>query len=165
VTIRDAAPADPDPPFDITAAPAQQIVTTLSREQVTVGTEWVISGHVRLRRRVVTDTLTVPITVRREELIIEVINAAYTTEGHLVGTDQTGTAAPEPPGVENPVVLVLHQEVPRVTVRIEPYERVTVDIATTADAVEVASEVRHEQLDLGQIDLTAALAPPTNRPL
>jgi stress response protein YsnF len=45
---------------------------TISEEVLHVSTEWAEAGRVRLRRRIVTEARTVQVTLRREELQIEV---------------------------------------------------------------------------------------------
>ena len=87
----------------------------LLAEQLTATKEWTVSGAVRFRRQIATYTRTVEVTVRREELHVEVRDVAE-RDGAWVGTEYGGPAVPAPPVVTGPGVFTLRQEVPEVTV-------------------------------------------------
>lgn len=141
--------SDPDP-VDIAASfpqppahddgPAEVV---LSAEHLTAGTEWTVSGAVRFRRRVATYTRSVEVTVRREELQVEVRDLDD-RGGAWFGTDLQGPAVPAPPIVTGPGVFVLREEVPEVTLTLRPYEQVTVLIDRRTEHVQVRDTVRRE---------------------
>ena len=140
----------PDPPVvsgpRVDDAGADDTAMVVSEEQWRVGTEWVVSGRVRLRRRIVTEYRTVEVAVRRE--IVEVAGDTVDfRDGHLVGVGLDGppVAAPAP---STPFVAVLREEVPVVTVQVRPYERFTVTTTRVQDAATVHDTVRREQLDV-----------------
>lgn len=120
---------------------------TLSAERIRTSTQWVQTGRVVLRRRIVTETRTVEVTLRREELVVDELSPS--------------SAAPATdPGFEpdhaqhEPLVIVLRQEVPEVAVRVVPYERVTASIEYVATDEAVQASVRHEEVDFGVEPLT-----------
>lgn len=96
--------------------------------------------RVRIAKRIVTETKTVTVQVRREELVIERQPASPTGED----------GADPPPDLAVPVIeLVLHEEIPEVTTRIVPVERVRVlKTAGTTDTTVQAT------LDREVVDIT-----------
>jgi hypothetical protein len=102
------------------AGPAADAEVVLHEERVHVD---VAREAVRavVRRRIVTEVRTVEVTVRREVLEVE----------HLPAD---GPALPVGAEPRQALSLVLSEEVPVVTLRVQPYERVTLDVHTvTAD--------------------------------
>ncbi len=106
----------------------------LSEEQARVGTRRVAAERVILRRRVVTETRTVEVTLRREELEVE-----------HVALD-AGQAVEDAP--REPLVIVLREEVPDVSVRVRPYEQVRVSVETVTEHQVVQTDVRRERLEV-----------------
>jgi uncharacterized protein (TIGR02271 family) len=136
----------------------------LSREIVDVSTRWIVSGRIRMRRRIVTETATVQVTLRREELEIEYQNIDQ-RRGVLTGIAKDGPSS-EPPQLEAPVVIVLQQELPEVGVRLEPYEMVTISTGLVHQTERVTTDLRHEQIQLstvGMPDDGLAAGPSGNR--
>ena len=145
---------DPNNPYDPTGQSAEM---TLSKEVLRLGTEWTVSGSIRLRRRIVTETRTVQVTLRREELEIVVDHIDHDRNGTLAGTCKDGPVT-DSPFQKPPLVIVLQQEEPEMVVRLTPYERVTVTTALAAGTGRVNADLRHEEL---QLDTTT---PPTRQP-
>ena len=115
----------------------------LSREQLIPGeSAWVTTERVRVRRRIVTETVSVPVTIRREELIIE--------RAPLPGKASS-------PGQHEPhaaLELVLRHEVPVVTVQTQPYELVRVRVTVVAGQETVQATLNREEIDLRTEDST-----------
>ena len=130
---------------------------TLRQEQARIGTEWVATGRVRVSRRVVSETRTVQVTVRREALVIET-DAAVAADGAMVGTVLDGPAVVPPNGPVEALVIVLREERPEISTRLYPYERVTVHVDLTATEHRIDSQVRSERSD-------EAVQPIADRPL
>lgn len=121
---------------------------TLSAERIRTSTEWVETRRVVLRRRIVTETRTVEVTLRREELVVDEVSPSSSAPA----TDSDF----EPDHAQHePVVIVLRQEVPDVAVRVLPYERVTARIEYVATDEAVQASVRHEEADFGVEPLVA----------
>ena len=131
-------------------------MVTLSREQLRVDTEWVVAGHVRLRRRVVSETRMIEVTVRREELVVET-DAAVTPEGVIAGPDLDGEPTAAPVLGQAPMVFVLREEIPEVATRTRAYEQVTAHVGIAQTTQQPADTVRTEVADLviDPIDPTA----------
>lgn len=136
------------------AGAGEEAATTLSHEVLQVGTEWAEAGQIRLRRRIVTETRTVEVSVRREELVVDVLDVDE-RHGALLGTARDGRVSDEP-DPQRPLVIVLQEEVPEVSVRLRPYERVTVTTTIGHRTGRVTGGLRHEevQLDTSAADLT-----------
>jgi uncharacterized protein (TIGR02271 family) len=109
--------------------------TVLSEERLLVGTKWVPRERLSVRRRVVTETRQVTVTVRREELLID----------RAPVVDEAAVGAPSLP---SPLVVVLHEEVPVVEMQVRPYERVTVGVERIRSEEVVGGVLGQEQAEL-----------------
>ncbi|MDQ1633755.1 MAG: hypothetical protein QOJ32_564 [Frankiaceae bacterium] len=109
--------------------------TLLSEERLLVGTKWVPRERLSVRRRVVTETRQVTVTVRREELLID----------RAPVVDEAAVAAPSLP---SPLVVVLREEVPVVEMQVRPYERVTVGVERISSEEVVGGVLGREQAEL-----------------
>lgn len=129
----------------VAASPAEVV---RHEERLTIGTEWVRSGRVRVRRRVVTERRTVEVEVRREVLELEGDDVDF-RDGHLVGTDLRGPVVTAPTD-SGPVVVVLREEVPEVVLRVAAYERVTVSRSRVEDTQVLEGTLAHEEVDVSE---------------
>lgn len=89
-----------------------------------------------VRRRIVTEVRTIEVTVRREVLEVE----------HL-----PASAEPSLPVAQEPrqaLSLVLSEEVPVVTLQVQPYERVTVDVHPVREEERVVVTTGQERAEL-----------------
>ncbi|MDT0261717.1 DUF2382 domain-containing protein [Jatrophihabitans lederbergiae] len=120
---------------------------TVSAEQVYVDTEWTVSGRVRLRRQIETRTETIQVTLRREVLVVDTEDTVG-DDGAIVGVAADNLAVGAPGPVPEPIVLVLREEVPEVSVQIRPYELVSTDITRTSREHPVTATARREQVVL-----------------
>ena len=103
----------------------------LSAEQLSVGVERVPVERVRVSKRIVEELRTIQVPLRREELVL--------TRETLASTGPVPGAAP----VED-LVMVLHEEVPVVSVTTQAYERVTVSVETVTTEEVLRTELRTE---------------------
>lgn len=108
-----------------------------SEEQLRIGTAWVAHERVTTRRRIVSETVQLTVTVRREELVIErapIVDAS---------------AQPALPAEAPVLVLVLHEEVPVVTLEVQPYARATISVVpvTGEQVVTTALDTEHIKLE------------------
>ncbi len=117
-----------------------------SEERLQLGTEWVAAERIVVRRRVVTETETVTLTVdvQREELIFE---QAAIAELPIQTT---------PLPYVSPLVLTLHEQVPVVTLTTRPYEQVTVSVVQVGQEQHVDVTLDREQFELRTRDDTGA---------
>jgi uncharacterized protein (TIGR02271 family) len=127
-----------------------------SEERLQASVEWVTAERVRISKRVVTENKTFTVQVRREELVVERFPADETAAGPPEAMDVGGAVG----GVSTaPVVeLVLHEEVPEVTLRAVPTEWVLVYKDTVAGSTTVDATVRREQIEL--VEPTSVPHPP-----
>jgi uncharacterized protein (TIGR02271 family) len=111
---------------------------TRSEEEMRVGTRQRQVGRARLRKYVVTESVTKTVPVQREEVRIErepITDA--NRDPAMSGTDIS----------EEEHELVLHEEEPVVEKHVVPKERLRLDKETVSEQREVSEEVRKEQID------------------
>jgi len=123
------------------AEPSEASVVVRSEERLRVGNQLVPVERVRVRRRVVTETRTVQVEVRREELVLE--RLPVEASGRAADSGPTGPTDPAGP---REVVLELREEVPVVTTRVRPVERVWVWVARVAGTQQVATTLSREEI-------------------
>ncbi|WP_410641450.1 DUF2382 domain-containing protein [Amycolatopsis sp. lyj-346] len=111
---------------------------TRSEERLNVGTEQVETGHVRLRKYVVTEEQQVTVPVRHEEVRVE---REPVTRGD--GTAEIGEAEQD---------MVLHAEKPVVRKETVPVERARLRKETVSDEQTVSGKVRKEQFEVTDDD-------------
>ncbi len=146
-----AAPiADADVPdaSDVPTTTVTGPVEVVRHEQrLRVSVERAVSERTRFSRRVVTETRTVPVEVRREVLEVERV--------------PVGPGVADDPGRSAvlPLVIVLHEEVPVVTFRVRPVERVVVDVRTVTTSATVTEVLDREEVEV-TTDTVPEAAPP-----
>lgn len=109
----------------------------LHAERLGITTSRVATERVRFTKRIVTTTRTIEVPVRVEQLVVthEALPADFAT--------------PEVGGFPE-LVIVLHEEVPEVTLRVVPVERITVDVVTAVRDEVVTAELAAEVLDVSR---------------
>lgn len=123
-----------------------EIVMTRSEEQMDVSTRSRVAGRVRLRKVIVTEDVTVTVTVRREEARLELVELDAPGESD-VDTAELGTAALDTSG-EALFEVTLYEEVPVVATRVVPRERVRLVKTVVNDERQVTEQLRSEQIEL-----------------
>jgi uncharacterized protein (TIGR02271 family) len=120
------------------SGPETDEAMTRSEEELQVGTRQREAGRARLRKYVVTESVTKTVPVQREEVRIErePITDANRDEA-MSGADIS----------EEEHEVVLHEEEPVVEKRVIPKERVRLDTETISEEREVSEEVRKERID------------------
>lgn len=112
---------------------------TRHEEHLKVGTETREAGRVRLRKYVTTETETVEVPVRREEVHVE--RVPVDGEGRVVDGD---------PFEETETEVQLHEEVPVVSKEARAVEEVRLGTETVQDTQRVSEQVRKEHVDVDQ---------------
>lgn len=112
-----------------------------SEEQLRVEVVRTAVETVRVTRRIVTETVQLPVTIRREEISVTRIPAT--------GSRPTDAS---PDWIED-LVLVLHEEVPVVSLQVRATERITVGVDTVTTEQVVSADVRREQVEVDAPDL------------
>lgn len=127
-------------PIDTTAEavtePAGEEVV-LSEEQLVVETERVPAQHVRVRKEIVEEEVTVTVVLRHEELVIE--------REPIAPGDAPAESAGGPKLDEAPIEIVLWAEEPVVTTRTVPTERVRVLRTLGSQQHDVTAQLRRER--------------------
>lgn len=124
----------------MTVDPTRDTVDVVrSEERLRVTSQRIPVERVLLRRHVVTETRTVTVQVRREELHIE----------RVAVTDGTPATTAAEPGDNAPVlVMVLSEEVAEVTTRVVPKERVRVFIERQTEQQSASATLRREVVEV-----------------
>ncbi|MDN3903421.1 PRC and DUF2382 domain-containing protein [Arthrobacter sp. YD2] len=111
---------------------------TRSEERLNVGTENRSVGKARLRKYIVTETVTQQVPVSHEEVRIEREPITDANAGDaLSGAELT----------EDEHEVTLHAEEPVISKHTEPVERVRLETETVTDTESISEEVRKEQID------------------
>lgn len=111
---------------------------TLSEEQLEIHTRSRVVGRVRLRKRIVTETVQVSVEIRREELeIVEYEPGQAFYDDVALG--------------EEAFTLVLSAEEPVVGVRAVPVERVHVHKVLLTEHQDVTAELRSEEAEFEEL--------------
>ena len=122
-----------------------QISIPLFEETLVVGTRSVESGGVRLKKEIITETVSYPVQIRRETLTVE-REGVPTAEPATGATGQLWT--PFEPGE---IVVRLHSEEPVVETRIISSGRIVVQTRTNAEQQTVQGDVRRERIDVQKL--------------
>lgn len=120
----------------------------LHEERLIVSTQRVAVERVRISKRIVTEVRTVEVPVRVEQLV--------------VSREPVGAGEPialEPGDRAGDLVLVLHEEVPEVTLRVVAVERVVVTTQVVAGEQTVSAVLATEVADITTTDVTGAGPP------
>ncbi len=135
-------------------------------EKLTAAVQRVARGATRVRKRVITETVTVEVEVQREVLEVEEAPAAGggaatpgtgtavdTGGGQAVGAEQLAQRQVDAqPREEEVQVVTLHRQRPVVTLETVPYEEVRVVKRTVTVPHEVTETVRREHVDVHEVD-------------
>lgn len=117
-----------------------EAVVTRSEERLSVGTERVATGRVRLRKYVVTEVQTIQVPVTREEVRLERVPITPGEEGDLTGE-------PRELGDEE-ASIVLTEERAVVTKETVPVERVRLEKDVVTEQRQVSEEIRKEEVEM-----------------
>ena len=105
-----------------------------AQELVQLPSDWVAVERLRVRKRIVSETVAVPVVIRREELVID----------RLSRPDGIPLAAE----AALPLVVVLREEVPVVTVAVRPYEQVTISVIEVAGQQAITASLDSERVEV-----------------
>lgn len=128
---------------DVTGPDSNEPVEVVrSEERLNVGTVVRVSGRAVLRRYVVTETVTQTFQVRHEEFRVD----------HEPLADSDRTVVDDQAFDDRVVEVVLHREVPVVTMQVVATERVRVHVDTITERVQVSNSVAQERIDVDVLD-------------
>jgi len=124
-----------------------EVVMTRSEEVMDVTTRSRVAGRVRLRKVIVTEDVTVTVSVRREEARLELVELQG--EPGQADPAQTDPAQSELDASGQALFEVtLYEEVPVIATRVVPRERVRLVKTVVTDEREVTEQLRSEQIEL-----------------
>jgi uncharacterized protein (TIGR02271 family) len=127
-----------------TSGPTTDEAMTRSEERLHVGTENVQTGRARLRKYVVTETVTTSVPVSHEEVRLE----------REPITEANRDAALSGPAIsEEEHEVTLHAERPVVAKEAVPVGRVRLGTETVTQEKQVTEQVRKEQIDEPDVDV------------
>jgi uncharacterized protein (TIGR02271 family) len=132
---------------------AGELELVVAEEQLHVATAARAAGVVHVRKVIVTEDVTVTVTLRREELRMEPVALPDPVPVAAADDDADDHKLDD---VDSTLLEVtLYEEVPVVQRRVVPRERVTVRRTVVTDRIEVTEPVRREQVAVDQEDLLA----------
>ena len=126
---------EPEPTVPVPIDTGEEVV--LSEEQLVVDTERVPAQHVRVRKEIVEEEVTLTVVLRHEELVIEREPIA---PGEVPAQTAGGPRLDEPP-----IEIVLWAEEPVVTTRAVPTERVRVLRTLGSQQQDLTAQLRRER--------------------
>jgi len=121
-------------------SPGAEVV--LHQEQLLISTQRVAVERVQVSKHIVTETRTIEVPVRVEQLIV--------TREPLDSQESTALGAGER---ADDLVIVLHEEVPEVTVRVVPTERVVVSVQNVTKEQTISAELAAEVAEVTTSDV------------
>jgi len=121
-------------------------IIPLYEEQLVVGTRTTESDGVRLRKDVTTETVSQPVQVRRETLMID--RQASSGGQAASGQTSTQTGALGTPFEKGELVIRLHNEEPVVEKRVVPSGQIVVQRKANTEQMNVQREVRREKINV-----------------
>src|SRR5215831_895555 len=119
-------------PAPVETAGATNMVVPLYQEQVNVGKREVESGSVRLKKIVRTETVNVPVDLRREEVVIDRDTTARATQGQALGQ----------PFQESETVIPLRREEAVVEKQTASAGQIVVQTRYTGERTNIQAQVR-----------------------
>jgi uncharacterized protein (TIGR02271 family) len=125
------APAEPEPESE----PEEEL--TLTEERLVVDTERLPAQRVRVRKEIVTEEVTVTVTLRHEELVIE--------REPIARGETPAETADAPKLDEPPIEIVLWAEEPVVSTRAVPVETVRVTRTLGSQQQDLTAQLRRER--------------------
>lgn len=126
-----------------TAATSSPVTVVRSEEQLAIATTVQVRGAVRLHKRIITETITETVEVRREELVITELAPE---EIRLLGTLAAAAGADQLR--EREFDVILHQERAVVTTEVVPVERIRVRVHVVTEQAQVVESLRREHIGL-----------------
>lgn len=126
-----------------------------SKEELAVWQSLRIRGGVRLHKRVVTETVTRTVQMRREELVVTDLGPEEMRLQTSRATDHELQLG------DREFDLILHEEQIVMTTAVVPVERVRVRVEVVTDHEQIVETVREEHLDL--VEEPSLPSPPTVR--
>lgn len=120
----------------------------LREQRDRVGLERVVTGVVRVRRRIVTETRQVEVTVRREVLEVDPPVAPGTTGDEVFDIDADSGNRRGAGGSDRDVLLDLRAEFPIVGIEVRAVERVRIGVRRVPGAAEVVTTTEREQIEI-----------------
>jgi len=112
-----------------------------------VGVQQVVTGVVRVRRRIVTETRQVDVTVRREVLEFDPPLPPGSRGDDVFDVDaEAGHRSG--PGAGEQIVVDLREEVPVVVTEVRPVERVRIGVRRVPGAAEVTTTTSREEVEI-----------------
>jgi len=127
-----------DPRDDLRPSVSDDTVEVVrSEEELDVGMRVVPRERVRIGKRVVSETVTRSVEVRREELYLE-----------RLGVDAGAAPGPDGGSQEEVLEFVLHEEEVQLVTRVVPRERVRVRKELVTERLPVNETLRREEIEV-----------------
>jgi len=123
---------------------ANETVIPLQEESLKVGTRQVDAGSVRIRKVVKTETVSQPVQIRRETLVVDRLPADAAAQSNQ--QVQQGNAST--PFQENEIVIQLKREEPVVETQVVQTGRIVAQKRATSEQQNIQRQVRREDVEV-----------------
>jgi uncharacterized protein (TIGR02271 family) len=127
------------------ASTANETVIPLSEESIKVGTRETDAGSVRIRKVVKTETVSQPVQVRHETVVVDRLPADASAQSNQQA--QQGASAGTP-FQENEIVIQLKKEEPVVETQIVPKGKVVAQKRSNTEQQNIQRQVRREDVEV-----------------
>ncbi len=120
----------------------------LREQRDRIGVQQVVTGVVRVRRRIVTETRQVDVVVRREVLEFDPPVSPGTRGDDVFDVDSPARVGRGGPGPDQELVVELREEVPVVVTETRVVERVRIGVRQVPGAAEVTTTTSREHVEI-----------------
>jgi len=126
----------------VPASASPPVTVVRSEEQLAIATTVQVRGAVRLHKRIITETITKTVEVRREELIVTDLTPDEISLQATLAAEDTNQLR------EREFDVILHQEQVVVTTEVVPVERIRVRVHVVTEQTHVEESLRQEHVGL-----------------
>jgi len=128
---------------------ASQAVIPLHQEQLRVGTREVDAGAIRIRKIVRTETVSQPVQIRRETVVVDRVQGDATAQGGQgSGSNLAQQSGVTTPFQEGEMIIRLRREEPVIETQMVPAGSVVAQTRLNTDQVNVQKQVRREDVEV-----------------
>ncbi|MDB6031345.1 MAG: hypothetical protein JWM16_1683 [Verrucomicrobiales bacterium] len=143
------ATASQDQSAPAQAQQANQAVIPLHQETLRVGTREVDGGAVRIRKIIRTETVSQPVQVRRETVVVDRVQGdAAAQAGQPAGSNLAQQGGVTTPFQEGEMIIRLKREEPVVETQTVPAGSIVAQTRFNTDQVNVQKQVRREDVEI-----------------
>ncbi len=145
--------------------PSDRLKVVLLGEQIDVSKVVRQMGEVTITKRIVEETVNVPVTIRREEVVLtrNDINVPLDANAQITASAQAISEGNAEAFQEQTIKILLHEEVPHVTKTTRVSGEVEVSKRLLTEEKTITDTIRHEEADINAPETVTILNHDTPR--